>query len=312
MAKIIPINAPEFLCVYDAKFREKTLKFLNQIDTRVIIEHKSVLIDLQEVIYASAAASLLFFAIVNRAQLLVRDNQVIRFIFPKKNLNVSGHRFIVSTGLSKALLANSFEKLEELITEGRYFQSGVNPNKHLQSTTLMLDKNAEFTFEQFWLLSMGIGEAMLNVSHHAYETVGDIDFTEQVSAMGGRRWWQCAWFNKDEDEAVFIICDLGLGIAKSYTSLQRYGEAPDETSSVKEALSCGRSRFVGSGRGNGSEDIKRPVGEGCTQKETLLVLSGNSQYYYTSANAEPMCYRLNEHIPGTLVEWTLAPRRIAL
>ncbi|CQH63971.1 hypothetical protein ACLIXB_003688 [Yersinia enterocolitica] len=312
MAKISPIDAPDYLCIYHEKHREKTLLFLNDIDTRVIIEHKSVVIDLQNVIYASAAASLLFFAIVNRAQLLVGDKQVVRFIFPKKNLNTIGHRYIVSTGLSKALLANSADKLEELIDEDRYFQSGVNPNKHLQSTTLMLDKTAEFTFEQFYLLSMGIGEAMLNVSHHAYETVDEIDFSDQIKALGGRRWWQCAWFDKDKDKAVFIICDLGLGIAKSYTSLQQYSEIPDETFLVKEALSCGRSRFAGSGRGNGSEDIKRPVGEGCTQKETLLVLSGNSQYYYTSADTEPMCYRLKEHIPGTLVEWTLVPRRIAL
>ncbi|QHQ15790.1 hypothetical protein GMW39_07820 [Pectobacterium parmentieri] len=306
---MIIVVSPVNLCIYKTEYRSETLNFLNKIDTLVILKKKKIVVDLRMVQYATAAASLLFFAIVNRAQLFVQDSSAIRFLFPKKKDNELGHRYIIRTALSKALLANTFDKITDLAKEDVYFQSGVDPDKHLFSTLQMLDKIANLSVEQLSLLSMGIGEAMLNVSHHAYESAGDVSFSLHLNYLGGRRWWQCSWFNPEKDNAVFIICDLGLGIAKSYNSLRDDNRAEDETATIKEALSSGKSKFIGLGRGNGSEDIKRPVGKGCTQNETLLVFSGNSQYYYTSETKDPVCYHLNEFIPGTLVQWSLVTRR---
>ncbi|GKW34874.1 MULTISPECIES: hypothetical protein [Pectobacterium] len=307
------VTAPERICIHDINWRSKTLDFLNGVETLFVIKKESIIIDLSGVGYASAAASLLFFAIINRAYFLTQINNEIRFLFPKKSNNEKGHRYIVRTGLARALLSNTLEKLDELTSEKVFFQSSVDPDKHTVTTLDFLSKTANFTKEQLYLLSMGIGEAMLNVSHHAYETVGRSDFTEQLVRLGGKRWWQCSWYDPEEGKAVFIICDLGIGIAKSYTSLKEgsHDHGINETSLVREALSCGRSKYDGAGRGNGSEDIKRPVGQGCTENETLLVLSGNSQYYYTSATTEPLCYHLKEYIPGTLIEWSLVTRRKA-
>lgn len=302
------VRAPERICIYEISSRLQTLSFLNDVETLFVIEKTNIVIDLTKTDYASAAASLLFFAIINRAYFLSQRNNQIRFLFPKKSDNEKGHRYIIRTGLARALLANTLEKLDELTSEGAFFQSAVDPDKHTVTTLALLSATANFTKDQLYLLSMGIGEAMLNVSHHAYETVGRSDFTADLVRLGGKRWWQCSWYDPEEGKAVFIICDLGIGIAKSYTSLKEGNHGIDETSLVREALSCGRSKYDGSGRGNGSEDIKRPVGQGCTENETLLVLSGNSQYYYTSATTEPLCYHLKEYIPGTLIEWSLVTR----
>lgn len=83
----------------------------------------------------------------------------------------------------------------------------------------------------------------------------------------------------------------------------------NEVSSVERAMLVGESRFVGSGRGNGSEDIKRPIGAGCEDNETLLILIGRARYSYNSNDSSPRCEKLAEYIPGTLLQWSLVPRR---
>jgi hypothetical protein len=300
------LKAPSRLCIYSNADRPATLNFLNLIDSIVLKQHRNVTIDLSKVSFASAAASVLFFAIVNRAQFLLKDANYIRFRWPKREENVEGHRWIVSTGLSIALLAGNAPKLDVLTKEERYFQSAVEPFVHLIETVSMLQKRAALNPDQFSLLASAISEAMLNVSHHAYEHE---EFLPQLTILGGKRWWQCAWFDPEKNAVVFIICDLGLGIYNSFGALDGDLDQQNEVSSVMKALTLGESRFVGLGRGNGSEDIKRPIGSGCAESETLLVLTGHARYRYNSHDATPYCERLAEFIPGTLVEWSLVPRR---
>lgn len=107
------------------------------------------------------------------------------------------------------MLAGTEEKLNALTREERYFQSAVEPYEHIVETVLMLQKSALLNNEQLGLLLTAISEALLNVSHHAYEDEG---FESDIQLLKGKRWWQCAWFNRDENKVVFIVCDLGLGI----------------------------------------------------------------------------------------------------
>ncbi|MCZ3383857.1 hypothetical protein O3S68_16355 [Kosakonia sp. SOY2] len=302
----IPIPVPSKLCIYMPDTIAETLKFLNSIDNFVLIKQVPIYLDFSKVKFASAAASLLLFAIVNRAQLMTGQPNLIRFKWPKKEANPEGHRWIVGTGLSKALVAHSSTKLQALTAEQRYFQSATEPFDQWLETLTMLSKHIEMTAEQFDVVSSAISEAMLNVSHHAYETA---DFEYHVELLEGKRWWQCSWFNVENNTFVFIICDLGCGIHKSYSSASKLFSGLNEVASVGAALSVGQSRFVNAGRGNGSEDIKRPIGTGCVDSETLLVLTGHTFYHYNSSQQVPKCSWMNEFIPGTLVEWSLATRR---
>ncbi|MDT3560481.1 hypothetical protein ROM82_09395 [Cronobacter malonaticus] len=301
-----PIQVPKKLCIYSMDSRSDTLKFLNTIDTYVLGNHRAIFLDFSDVEFASAAASLLLFAIINRAQLMTGQPKLIRFKWPKKESNPQGHRWIVGTGLSKALVAHNSTKLEALTTEKRYFQSATEPFEQWLETLTMLSQHIDMTDEQFDVVSSAISEAMLNVSHHAYEKRG---FDEHVELLEGKRWWQCSWFNVEKKKFVFIICDLGCGIHKSFSSASTLFAGLNEVASVGTALSVGQSRFLNAGRGNGSEDIKRPIGTGCVESETLLVLTGHAIYHYNSTEQVPECSWLNEYIPGTLVEWSLAARR---
>lgn len=298
--------APPKLCIYSNDSRYATLIFLKSIDKIGVLQRRKVEIYLDNVEYASAAASLLFFAIVNRAQLLTSDPNLFKFRWPKKETNPDGHRWIVQTGLSVALLAGTDERMASLVAEGRFFQTAVEPYSHLASTVEVLQLRASLNDHQHKLLEVAIGEALLNVSHHAYE---DSSFKGDLTLMKGRRWWQCAWFSEEKNTVVFIICDLGAGISNTFSPNGNGNSYENQVSSVSKAMLVGESRFVGSGRGNGSEDIKRPIGMGCGDSETLLILTGNVRYSYNSNQPQPLCEKISEYLPGTLLEWTLTPRR---
>ncbi|WP_142966295.1 hypothetical protein [Klebsiella aerogenes] len=302
MTKLV---CPKRFCVYVDDDRPATLNFLNMIDVIVLKRDGEITIDLSKVEYASAAATVLLFAIVNRAQLITKVQSKIRFKFPKKEDNPEGHRWIVQTGLSAALVANTQEKLEMLINEKRLYQSAVEPFEHWVNTVMTIQEKALLSPDAFFLMSSALNEAILNVSYHAYE---HDSFSEQLQCMGGKRWWQCSWYSKEKNAVVFIICDLGLGIHKSFAPVLDNLPA-SEVSAVFQALSSGQSRHLNAGRGNGSEDIKRPIGSGCAESETLLVLTGHARYRYNSSDGKPSCDWLSENIPGTLIEWVLVPRR---
>lgn len=312
MSSLVILEAPSHLCIYTSKYRFQTLTYIKKIANVIHTQNShSVHIDLSRVVFASAAASVLLFAVLNRAQLLIGEELFIRVSLPRKISNPEGYRWIVSTGLGKALLANTSEKLEALVNEKRYFQSSTNPEQSLVKTVNMLTEKALFSEEQFILLAMGINEAMLNVFNHAYD---GSSFEEMTELMGGRRWWQCAWFDKARDRVVFIICDLGIGVASSFANKQFISDEDlfEELKCVQTALTSGNSRFHTPGRGNGSEDIKRPIGSGCTKNEQLLVFSGKALYRFESGNIDgsaPVCDYLPTRIQGTIVQWSLVPKR---
>lgn len=306
MTSYDPLVPPAKFCIYSDESRAETLNFINSIESIGVTNKSKITVDLSQVQFASAAASVLFFAIVNRAQFLTNDPNFIRFKWPKKEDNPDGHRWIIRTGLASALLAGSEEKLKALTRDERYFQSAVEPFSHIGHTVGMLQKTAMLNAHQLGLLSTAISEALLNVSHHAYASE---DFTDHIQLLKGKRWWQCAWFNPDENQVVFIVCDLGLGIFKSFVPDDDSLGIQNEVSSVQRAMLVGESRFRGAGRGNGSEDIKRPIGAGCEDDEALLILTGRARYSYNSKDDGPRCEKLTEYIPGTLLQWSLVPRR---
>ncbi|WP_417707148.1 hypothetical protein [Rheinheimera aquimaris] len=305
MATRTVIRAPEELCIYSNLTRTETLNFLNKIDSKLLILQELIIVDLSSVKLATAAASLLLFAVINRAQLLLEDTNIVRFRLPNKTVNSEGHRYIVKTGLSRALQSGTISKLEELKNDEQYFQSSAEPNIHLFSTIEMLQSKANLNDEQLLLLSSGISEAMLNVSHHAYEHT---DFASHVKTIG-KRWWQCAWFDHLTDSTVFIIYDLGVGIFKSFTNFQKPTSPIYELEVMRTAFTLGKTRFGTPERGKGSEDIKAPIHSMYAKRERLLVYSGRAEYTFTSDSEVAQTDYNPEFIPGTLVQWELSPIR---
>lgn len=302
----VQIRIDKPLCLYQTKYFSETMHTLRSINDASFRFGHSLEIDLSNTPFVSAAASLLLFAIINRAQLCLRDGQSVRVVLPTRKGNPEGYRWIVSTGLARALMASTVEKLNELTSSGRFYQSSVDPYSHHATTARMLNvrSSTAFSDEQYALLESGISEAMLNVSHHAYDAP---NYNELVANLGGKRWWQCAWFDQEKNRVTFIICDLGMGIPRSFhgDNLQPFLQGI----TLADAWTLGATRTGVSGRGNGSEDIKSPVGVGCTDSETLLILSGHGKYVKSSQQNKVTSDYTEDEIPGTLVQWSLVPKR---
>ena len=302
----VKITFEQPLCLYRDRYFSQTMSTLRKLNDAIYRFGNSVEVDLSNTPFVSAAASLLLFAIVNRAQLCIRESQTIKVTLPTRKGNPEGYRWIVSTGLAKALLASNISKLDELTQSKRFYQSSVDPYSHHATTAQMLNNRAlsVFSEEQFALLESGISEAMLNVSHHAYDAP---QYNELTTMLGGKRWWQCAWFDPDRNKVTFIIYDLGMGIPRSYhgDDMQPFLQA----AVLSDAWTLGATRTGASGRGNGSEDIKSPVGAGCTENETLLIFSGHAKYVKSSRDNKVTCDYTVDEVPGTLVQWSLVPKR---
>ncbi|WP_337228459.1 hypothetical protein [Proteus faecis] len=308
--KLSAEDVPSVICIYKVQYKNETLKFFNKIERLLYEENKRIQIDLSKVEKTTAMASVLFFAIINRAQITLNDSKIVQFIWPQKSKNFTGHQNIIATGLSKALLAGSFKDLDYLTRDRRLFQSSIIPDLQLMETRqLLLDmmQTNPLSEEQIYLLSAAIGEAMINVKHHAYE----LDAKSSKEFLGGSRWWQCSWYDVNKDALHFIICDLGCGISRSYKNCNQLDKIDNENEVVKEALSEGFSRFINQGRGNGSEDIKRPIEHSCIKSDFLLIYTGNVKYTYYKEENEPeiCCTNVKEFMPGTIVEWCMVPER---
>lgn len=309
MASFVEIVAPQVLCIYSSDSRERSFKFLQELDYLLRNSTSRIVIDLSAVVLATASASVILFAFVNRAQLLSDAPSFISFKFPKKESN--GHRWIVKTGLSKALMANTKEKILELQEEGRYFQSGDSAFDAAVSMHQLLNSNASLPLSPELKEYMGtaINEAVLNVTHHAYEHLDGQMLKDQI---GGARWWQCAWSVNEENpqKIVFIIYDVGQGINKSYTqgSTHVKGIADKERKILAEAMTFGNTRLRHlTGRGRGSEDIKYPAQAGLAVSSELLVISSSCAYSVSSSEPEKYSTAwLEREIPGTLLEWTFS------
>ncbi|PSU24474.1 hypothetical protein CTM97_00580 [Photobacterium phosphoreum] len=302
------ITPPQNLCIYNAAFHIETYDFFEKINIAVFTRHELVTIDLTSVKIITAAASVLLFATVSTCQLSMNNANQIRCIFPRSDKNETGHRYIVKTGLARALHSGSVDKLELLTKDQIYFQTSTDPSLHLLSTFNLLTKEMAFTPVLLQLLVTGVSEAMLNVIHHAYKDPFNAAFihsTKKLIVAGiGERWWQCAWFDSRKKAWIFIICDIGLGIPQTYNYLrQDHLYSVNPSLALKHAFIRGNSRFIGSGRGNGSEDMMQPIKSG--YNESLLVYSGGAKYHFKTGMDQPEIENLSRFFNGTLVEWTL-------
>ncbi len=308
--KQIVLKAPSHLCIYNLELLSETLNFFNDINSG-LSDETLITIDFQEIEYLTAAAALALFATVNTVQISTKNPNKLRFWFPKEKLNAKGHRLIVKTGLSRALLAGTEQKLKNLHDSNIHFSSSTNPQQHLIDTSEFIIKSNIVNELEYQLVTSAVTEAVLNVYHHAYKdptseenTISPVKQT-LVDELG-ERWWQCLWYDDILKKWILIICDFGIGIAQSFTRSRSSHLDPELSErALSKAMTLGQSRFDGAGRGNGSEDIKRVVT--ATKSHSLVVYSGGTRYSFGLKNDQPTTEKLPLFFKGTLIEWSLRP-----
>lgn len=157
----------------------------------------------------------------------------------------------------------------------------------------------------FRSLKTAVSEVLLNIKNHAYED-GSLPITShsEFDIYTEKPWWQMAWYSPNRRQITFIIYDLGLGVTNSYTEQATQKRSKEQYANVKEifteALSEGKSRFIGGGRGNGLANVVKIAQENLNT--SLVILSGEIAYTVQRGKSSFLDLEGNS-VPGTLVEW---------
>ncbi|BCV49592.1 hypothetical protein [Shewanella algae] len=295
---VLQLEAPPEMCVYsifhrDSEIARRTLNFLNTVGELTLIHGLRLHLDFSNVINITAAASVLIFAEISRAQLITDQSNIITFSLPKSE---EQEKLFKATGLYKAIMPGTSRKLVKLFDEDHAYQSGIDPNKFLVSTLLHLHRDGlELSKPEARIISKGIQEAMLNVIHHAY-----LNESDPKSGIG-RRWWQFVHCDSEEKRVSFIIYDKGISIPKTIKNVM-IGTHSD-ADAVEYAFRKGVTRLTGTTRGKGSQDIKDAAK--VKDRSTLLVMSGKGIYFIDNEKDAKIKDELPYEINGTMIEWSI-------
>ncbi|MDN2661819.1 hypothetical protein OW492_00340 [Psychromonas sp. 14N.309.X.WAT.B.A12] len=289
------LTAPQTLCIYSDEIVE-TLNYLTIIGDFTINKNQPLHLDFSELENLTAAASVMLFAEITRAQLATNKHDIITLSLP---VNKIQRKRFTSSGLFKAIKPGGESKLKGLIKSKNTYQSGTDPNKF---SLIVLEQiktsGINLTAPQKKIFSRGVQEAMLNVIHHAY----DDNHIDPLTGIG-RRWWHAISVNKEKNLIAFIIYDKGQGIPKSITSttslpLFNHGEC------IKHVLPKGITRFRDQPeRGKGTHDILQ-INE-IEDNSMIVIYSDHGRYIEDKKTGDSLCHHMKCSVHGTLIEWQL-------
>jgi hypothetical protein len=206
-------------------------------------------------------------------------------------------------------------------SSGNHTKSRKTLIKMLCGSRLDKDKFSEFDdalgkiFAQYRSLPRlyeGMSEALLNVQHHAY-----LDGVKLVYPSPGKRWWATACVDNEKRELRIFVYDQGVGIPATlpHTGYREvltdlltgaaHGKFGDDATLLKRALEYSRSRTEQAGRGKGFKNIMSAIDT--YQTGSLRIVSGRAEVTY-SGQGVIVSQRHDQHVGGTLIEWTLPTR----
>ena len=148
------------------------------------------------------------------------------------------------------------------------------------------------------LVNKSIGEAMLNVGHHAYPCKDRDD----------RFWWIMA--DIIEQNLYIALCDQGIGMPKALSQNENFVGiiknlilGKDDSKMIQKAMTYTRSsRDDDSGGGLGSRDIQNFV---LKNKGELIIISGKGFYHLFGENKNEKVNENAYNAKGTLIQWKI-------
>jgi hypothetical protein len=276
--KIITI-APYF-SVADRKARADFLFALNEIDT-CAKKNRKTQVDMTSVKQLKAEPALLLFAYITAAQVDSGHSDIVKVILPKDR---DVKALIRASGLWDVIKVGTSRKLDRNWQTNNHFQSGYDPNKHLELTLLALEKEYGTIPNK---LGVAINEAVLNIVQHAYQS-GVLT-----------RWWQYIYIS--DNKLNFFIYDRGRGIPSHFRRNGQYTNLSDQAI-IAKAMERGITSTRVPGRGNGSENIKKPVKQ--LDKDYMRIISEWGSYTY-SEDSDIQLSQMPVYLEGTLISWQI-------
>jgi hypothetical protein len=166
--------------------------------------------------------------------------------------------------------------------------------------------------DEFWLdFHDGLGEAMINVVHHAYPATHLHDFPVR------KRWWMTGAIDQENQRLSAIIFDQGVSIPghlprsgirekvrahmlKVHSYLPWQGDKVDDGEQIEAAIEVSRSSTGEPGRGQGLSQVINLIENAGGGR--VRILSRRGEYIYEKG-AKPIVRNLVTPIGGTLIEW---------
>lgn len=290
----ITVTAPETICIYSDNFIVDTLYFLNEIDTN-FADGNPFTINLQPLRKITAAAAVLLFAKVTKAQCIARytNSNLSEQSFPiLPPLDPAMRKLYKSSGLFDALRPGGTAKLDRLWDDWENpFKTNTNPSQDMADIIGQMRKIMKAPPAR---LMGALQESYLNIDHHAYMHTEE----DPIHPFIKGRWWQYMYQNPPARRYGVIIYDMGQGIPETF----RPGTNAPDCWAIDLAMRSGHSRLNIDGRGKGFDTIKRPVDQN-THAEHLLILSNRGMVTYRK-NHPPIRNEQSLSIGGTLLEWS--------
>ena len=271
------------LCVYSKQSASEFHNLLNLIDIYIFgtKPYKKVLIDFTDTTRITAIGALALFTFITSVQLRTNDHSIIKIILPKDEYI---QKLFRKSGLWEAIKPGTERKLDKLRFTQNPFQSGYDPDVHLEPIIEQLEASLKKKFPL--KLKEAINESILNIVQHAY-----------LKSETKTRWWHYAHISQDKTKLIFCIADRGMSIFKKFPDLQYLRQSIV----IKYAMTKGNSSTGLHYRGKGSKNIKKPVEIDADDK--LIIVSGNGVYKYFERDKEPEIYDLKSSFKGTILAW---------
>ncbi|MCE7607958.1 hypothetical protein [Vibrio fluvialis] len=291
--KNFEVFVPIRLCLYEEQSQRQTLDFFVTIEDCLAQGATSITINFSELNHLSAAAANHLFALVVFYQLQINNN-LFRFKMPKDR---DMKRKFSDTGLHKALMPGGLRKLSKLWNDSDFLcGSNADVTKLVQ---VVKDRCGVNPFPQ--KLSAAIKETFLNIHHHAYDD-------EQLPEVT----WFCYFYVSEDENGRYlstIIQDMGKGVVKSIRdAFSEYIHKPAQLC-IQHAMTRSVSSTMEEGRGQGSENIQKPLLFNSLKGNDILYVMSDSGSYIFEVNSlgQPLIQTggSDRALRGTLVEWTL-------
>ncbi|WP_462180197.1 hypothetical protein [Pseudoalteromonas gelatinilytica] len=270
------------LCAYDKNAGSQLISTINEMENHLIQnEGIPVVVDLSDVKKITACGATVLFSSISLCQLETSNSFIIKVIPPTDSYAQSLFR---RSGLWDAIRPGTLRKLDKLWDVKSNFQSGNDPDRHLDPTLEILQENLNCKFPD--KLKEAINEAYNNIVRHAYPKEGS-----------DTRWWQYSYINRETNKLVFCIADRGIGIPLSFKNIEQ-GSA---TKLISHAMIKGNTSTLKPYRGKGSWTMQKPVVKDIKHK--LIIVSENGVYKYVDPDKELELYSLGSSFKGTLLAW---------
>lgn len=295
--KPICVTSPSSICLYSKELRSETLVFLNKCDQVIFKSRVPLLLDLSNLEFISAAASVLFLSTVQRARYYGphSNGRLNVVILEPKDPVIKG--LFSTTGLLSALNCHRDKDFEQLFLTGSNYLTGNIPKKDSKRLSGHICK--KYNLDKLPnRLSTAIDEGLLNVLHHAYN--------DDTHPFMRSRWWACAQVVEDENKQKHLQCiilDRGVGVASSIS--KGYPDKLNmnvDSAAIQFAMEEGITSTGKDGRGQGSEDMKHPIELSC-ENDFLCISSHKGEVKFDKHDV--MVLQHLDTVSSTIIEWSL-------